>query len=77
MSGLIFHATFFVRISDAFYNVKVGVVNMSARRLSKKKPLSIPTHEEPKFRKCEKSGCPAKRPECFANGVERYVTFKL
>ncbi|XP_028404189.1 lysine-specific histone demethylase 1B-like [Dendronephthya gigantea] len=43
---------------------------MSARRASKKKVLSTSFPEEPKYRKCAKSGCPAERPECFSNAVE-------
>ena len=50
-------------------------LKMSARRAaSKKKFQSSPVVDEPKYRKCAKAGCPAERPECFANGVERLVS---
>lgn len=44
----------------------------SGRRVRKKKALSRSGGEEQKYRRCEKSGCPAERPECFSNAIERF-----
>lgn len=46
---------------------------MSSRRTIKTKTKQIlqSGEEKPRFRKCVKTGCPADKPECFANGVER------
>lgn len=45
----------------------------SGRRVRKKKALSRSGGEEQKYRRCEKSGCPAERPECFSNAIERFA----
>ncbi|XP_046839081.1 lysine-specific histone demethylase 1B-like [Xenia sp. Carnegie-2017] len=45
---------------------------MSSRRTikTKRKQILQSGEEKPRFRKCVKTGCPADKPECFANGVE-------
>lgn len=43
----------------------------TCKREIRKTDLSLPENgAEKRFRKCEKSGCPADRPECFSNATE-------
>lgn len=47
-----------------------------SRRVIKKKDSLLPKAEAGKrFRKCGKSGCPADRPECFSNAIERLMVY--
>ena len=46
----------------------------TCKREIRKTDLSLPENgAEKRFRKCEKSGCPADRPECFSNATEGFV----
>ena len=51
-----------------------GLFGRTCKREIRKKDLSLPANgAEKQFRKCEKSGCPADRPECFSNATEGFV----